>query len=148
MGGGHHLASHHAIVPVVHHAPVHHTPVIHHAPIHHTPVVHAVPVVHHAAPVVHHAPVHHAASYHEPQYDGPAVYSYEYAVADDYSGAHFNAGESRDGYATHGSYSVALPDGRIQTVNYNVADEYSGYVADVQYSGTPSYAVAHAPVHT
>merc|ERR1712121_428052 len=74
-------------------------------------------------------------------------------VADDYSGANFNAAENRDGYATTGSYSVALPDGRTQHVNYNVADAYSGYVADVTYSGEPHYAaapvahaVAHAPV--
>merc|ERR1712168_742713 len=114
----------------------------------HAPVVHhAAPVVHHAAPVVHHAPVHHAASYKEPEYDGPAVYAYEYAVADDYSGAQFHAGENRDGYATTGSYSVALPDGRLQTVNYKVDDAYGGYVADVQYTGTPTYPVAHAPVH-
>ncbi len=78
----------------------------------------------------------------EPSYDEPAVYSYNYAVADDYSGSRFNAGESRDGYSTSGSYSVNLPDGRIQTVNYKVADAYSGYVADVTYSGTPTYGAA------
>ena len=80
--------------------------------------------------------------------DGPAVYAYQYGVADDYSGANFNAEEQRDGYATHGSYRVALPDGRTQIVNYNVADAYSGYVADVSYEGVPTYgpgpAVAHA----
>ena len=52
----------------------------------------------------------------------------------------YNADESRDGYSTKGSYSVALPDGRTQTVTYNVADGYSGYVADVTYSGE-----AHCP---
>ena len=41
----------------------------------------------------------------------------------------------RDGHATTGQYHVLLPDGRTQTVNYNVADDYSGYVADVTYSG-------------
>jgi len=33
---------------------------------------------------------------------------------------------------------VALPDGRVQTTNYN-ADFYNGYVADVKYEGTPTY---------
>merc|ERR1719402_1284709 len=134
--------------PAPYHAPVHHAPVYHAAPVvHHAPAYHAAPVVHHAvAKPAYHAPVH-AASYKEPEYDGPAVYGYEYAVADDYSGAKFNAGENRDGYATTGSYSVALPDGRLQTVNYKVADGYSGYVADVQYTGTPTSPVAHAPVH-
>merc|ERR1719378_619586 len=79
--------------PAPYHAPVYHAaPVVHHAP-----VDHAAPVVHHAvAKPAYHAPVH-AASYKEPEYDGPAVYGYEYAVADDYSGAKFNAGENRDG---------------------------------------------------
>merc|ERR1711893_530426 len=69
----------------------------------------------------------------EPSYDEPAKYAYEYAVADDYSGANFGQNEARDGYATTGEYRVALPDARVQKVVYNVADAYSGYVADVQY---------------
>ena len=83
-------------------------------------------------------------------HDEPAVYSYQYGVHDDYSGANFAQNENRDGYATSGSYTVALPDGRTQTVNYHVADAASGYVADVTYDGVPTYgpgpAVAHAPV--
>jgi hypothetical protein len=50
---------------------------------------------------------------------------------------------------------VALPDGRIQVVTYNVLDANSGYVADVKYEGNPipyvapsppSYAPAPAPI--
>merc|ERR1712025_391215 len=63
--------------------------------------------------------------------------------------------EQRDGYATSGSYSVNLPDGRVQTVTY--ADNGDGITQDVSYSGEPAYrptvvahaspvAVAHAPV--
>ena len=37
-----------------------------------------------------------------------------------YLGANFKVGENRDGYATSGSYSVHLPDGRVQTVTYTV----------------------------
>ena len=84
------------------------------------------------------------ATYAEPAYNEPAVYSYQYGVNDDYSGVNIKADESRDGYNTQGSYSVALPDGRLQTVNYNVADGYSGYVADVTYSGEPHYDAAPA----
>ena len=80
-----------------------------------------------------------APAYHQPSYEEPAAYTYQYGVNDDYSGANFNADESRDGYSTKGSYSVALPDGRLQTVTYNVADGYSGYVADVTYSGEAKY---------
>merc|ERR1711981_1558713 len=83
-------------------------------------------------------------SYHQPSYDEPAVYSYQYGVNDDYSGANYNADESRDGCATKGSYSVALPDGRTQTVTHGVADGYSGYVADVAYSGEAHYPEATA----
>merc|ERR1712106_1193904 len=77
----------------------------------------------------------------------PPVYAFNYGVADDYSGAAFSQSEKRDGYATSGSNTVNLPDGRIQTVNY--VDNGDGITQDVSYSGTPSYgpapvAVAHA----
>merc|ERR1712200_363583 len=101
-------------------APVYHpkTPVYHApapAPVYHAPppvykatpapVYHAPAPVYKPAPApVYHAPAHHAPAHH----DEPAVYAYNYAVADDYSGANFQAGENRDGYATSGSYSVAL----------------------------------------
>ena len=86
-------------------------------------------------------------SYAQPDYSEPAVYSYNYAVADDYSGAKFGQDESRDGYATKGSYSVALPDGRLQTVTY-VVDGYNGYVADVTYSGEARYPETYKPAPT
>merc|ERR1711981_1294954 len=139
--------------PVYHPAPVH-KPAPYHAPIVHKPAPYVAPVVH--KPVVHpapyHAPVHKPAPYHpEPAYDGPAVYQYGYAVADDYSKANFAANEARDGYATHGEYRVALPDGRTQIVTYSVADAYSGYVADVKYEGVAQYPEYHpvkpAPYH-
>ena len=63
--------------------------------------------------------------------DTPASYVYNYGVADTHTGASYKAGEQRDGQATAGSYSVALPDGRIQTVTYRVTAD-SGFVADVQ----------------
>merc|ERR1719229_2180298 len=115
------MLGHHAVhaAPVVAHAV--------HAPVHHA--VHAAPAYH--APVVAHpGPAYHAAP------DVVSPYTYSYAVADDYSKANFNAAESSDGAGTaEGSYSVALPDGRIQHVNYHV-NAYGGYVADVTYDGT------------
>merc|ERR1711913_150055 len=115
--GVHHGAVHgvhhgvgHAVVgpayhaaPVVHAAPAYHAaPVVHHAaPAYHAPVVHAAPVVHHAAPAYHAAPV-------EVYPDEVSPYTYQYAVADDYSNSNFNAAESDDGTGKReGSYSVA-----------------------------------------
>merc|ERR1711890_179776 len=105
------------------------------------PVAHAVahPVVH-AAPVVAHAvhPVAHAVA--APDLAEPSPY----AVADDYSKANFQQSESNDGTgAVTGSYSVNLPDGRIQTVTYN-ANDITGNVAEVTYSGEAVYPPAPA----
>merc|ERR1711881_565866 len=84
----------------------------------------------------------------------PSPYDYSYAVADDYSNANFQQSESNDGTgAVSGSYSVNLPDGRIQTVTYN-ANDITGNVAELTYSGEAQYPptpaggyVAAAPVH-
>ena len=58
-------------------------------------------------------------------------YSYTYGVSDEYSGTEFSANENSDANVVSGSYSVNLPDGRVQTVTYT-ADHYNGYVADVK----------------
>ena len=60
-------------------------------------------------------------------------------MKDDYHYVDMDKYESRDGDKTTGSYSVVLPDGRKQNVNYYV-NGYSGYVADVTYDG---YAKAY-----
>merc|ERR1711971_1540352 len=70
------------------------------------PVVHKPAIVH---PAPAYKPAHPAPAYHEPAYDGPAVYQYGYAVADDYSGASFSQNENRDGYATSGEYRLLFP---------------------------------------
>merc|ERR1712058_59968 len=81
--------------------------------------------------------------------DEVSPYTYQYNVADDYSGSNFQAQETDDGTAARqGSYSVALPDGRIQHVNYH-ANDAEGYVAEVVYDGTaafPEVAVGHGVV--
>ena len=94
-----------------------------------------------------------APSYAQPAYpDEPAKYTYSYAVKDDYTSNNFGADESRDGYATSGSYYVALPDGRLQKVSYSVNGD-GGYVAEVTYEGEAQYpeakpyAAAPAPAY-
>ena len=148
----------HVPVPVRKALPFHPIPIAHPTPIipHHvaplqkpavvvppvvprvTPVVaapiHPSPIPFHPAPL---APVH-----GHPGPDAPPVYAFEYGVADEYSGVNFGQNEARDGYTTNGEYRVALPDGRTQIVTYNVADAYSGYVADVKYTGEAHFGPA------
>merc|ERR1712154_360372 len=112
----------------------------------HAPVIaHAAPVVAHAvhaAPVVHAAPAYHApvkAGYVADDLAEQSPYQFTYAVADDYSKSSFNAEETSDGASNvAGSYSVNLPDGRIQHVKYT-SNGYDGFVADVTYEGTAVY---------
>merc|ERR1712106_567821 len=110
------------------------------------PVAHAAPA--YAAPVVHAAHAYHApivkavAGYAAPDLAEVSPYTYNYAVADDYSGAAFNQGESNDGNGVvEVSYSVNLPDGRVQTVTYH-ANDYDGFVSEVSYEGTAAYPEA------
>ena len=115
-----------------------------HAPLVHA--VHAAPVHHvvHAAPAYAPAPAYHAAPVVKVVKELPEPYTYTYGVADDYSKANFNAAETSDASGNvGGSYSVSLPDGRIQTVTYT-ADHTNGYVAEVSYSGEAVYPPAPA----
>ena len=94
--------------PVVSYAP---KPVVSYAPKPAPVVVKAAPVVSYAPKPVAYAPAPKVAykPYVDPYADEPAYYTYEYAVADDYSKSTFDANESRDNYLTTGKYSVALP---------------------------------------
>merc|ERR1712032_1044458 len=141
-----------ALVGLTHSAPVADisSHVVHHG--HHGAVVaHGHHAPHLAHPV--HKPAYAPAPYVEPK-GKEEPYAFQYGVSDDYSKANFNAAESSDGNVVSGSYSVALPDGRIQHVKYT-ADHYNGYVAEVTYEGTPVYpeakpyapAPAYGPVH-
>merc|ERR1712123_224501 len=69
----------------------------------------------------------------------PQPYAYEYGVADDYSKANFKKTETQDAEGkVAGSFTIALPDGRIQTTTYT-ADHYNGFIAEVTYEGTAVY---------
>merc|ERR1712106_144463 len=112
------------------------------------PFVHAAPAYHAPLRAIAH-PVAHAVAEVYP--DEVSPYTYQYAVADDYSGSNFQAAETDDGTAARtGSYSVALPDGRTQHVSYT-ANDIDGYVATVTYDGQAAYpqavAVAHPVAH-
>merc|ERR1712158_274662 len=133
---------------VSHVSHVGHGAVVSHGVAAHLPVAHAV----HAAPLVHaghalaHPVAHHAIAHPVAKVvkELPEPYTYTYGVADDYSKANFNAAETADANGVvGGSYSVSLPDGRIQTVTYT-ADHTNGYVAEVSYSGEAVYPPAPA----
>merc|ERR1712008_330061 len=63
----------------------------------------------------------------------PQPYAYEYGVADDYSKANFKKAETQDQYGNvAGSFTIARPDGRIQTTTYP-ADHTNGFIAEVTY---------------
>nr|XP_040582199.1 splicing factor 3A subunit 2-like [Lepeophtheirus salmonis] len=154
------IAAVHAPAHAPVHAPYHPAP-YHPAPYHPSPVVHRPapyhpapyhpppgpcslppgPCPYHPAPVVHRpAPYHPAPVVHKPS---------PYHTAEIYGDSPPSTNtDILDGYSTNGEYRVALPDGRTQIVSYNVADAYSGYVADVRYEGEPhydSYKPAHKP---
>jgi len=73
----------------------------------------------------------------------PASYAFDWNVFDTYTKNDYGHQETRNDKATTGSYHVALPDGRVQTVTYSV-DGYGGYVADVSYAGEAAYPEAPA----
>merc|ERR1719291_83300 len=128
--------------PVAHHAVGHHATLVSHAVHHAAPVVHAAPA-YAPAPIVHAAPAY-AAPVVKVVKELPEPYTYTYGVADDYSKANFNAAETADANGVvGGSYSVSLPDGRIQTVTYT-ADHVNGYVAEVSYTADAVYPPAPA----
>merc|ERR1712088_191973 len=80
------------------------------------------------------------ATYNSGKGGGEALmpYRYGYAVQDGDTGNDFNQQEQSNGDEITGQYSVALPDGRIQTVTYSVRPE-TGYVAEVTYTGEASF---------
>ena len=83
--------------------------------------------------------------YGAPELDGPATYDFSYGVEDAITGTNFGHSESRDGVVTKGSYYVALPDGRLQTVDYH-ADDVTGYIADVKYTSPAIAPVYSSPL--
>ncbi|XP_042227186.1 cuticle protein 21-like [Homarus americanus] len=68
----------------------------------------------------------------------PPKYGYNFNVQDGDTGNDFAHQEDREDDNTKGSYTVQLPDGRLQTVTYYV-DGDSGYVAEVSYQGEAQY---------
>jgi len=81
-------------------------------------------------------------SYKTDQISSPS-YSYAYSVNGGSYGPVFAKQENSDGYLTKGEYSVALPDGRLQTVSYTVEGDKGGYSASVHYTGKARHPHTH-----
>ncbi|XP_030747826.1 cuticle protein 7-like [Sitophilus oryzae] len=85
---------------------------------------------------------------HDVDYYAHPKYSYNYGVADGYTGDSKSQTETRDGDVVKGSYSVAEPDGSIRVVHYT-ADDHNGFNAVVKKIGPgyhPGVAKFAAPV--
>ncbi|KAF2368098.1 Insect cuticle protein [Trinorchestia longiramus] len=74
----------------------------------------------------------------------PKPYAFSYGIEDKHYGPSFMQQEKSDGHTVKGSYTVQLPDGRLQTVTYT-ADHDNGFFADVKYSGKAQYPSKGAP---
>lgn len=61
----------------------------------------------------------------------PSNYEFHYNIQDADEGTQFGHKEFRDGHVTKGQYTVLLPDGRRQIVDY-IADEH-GYRPSIRY---------------
>ena len=67
-------------------------------------------------------------------------YNFKWSVDDEASGNHYSHSAKSDGLGVlTGSYSVLLPDGRLQIVSYN-ADDVNGYVASIKYEDSKKSA--------
>merc|ERR1712226_498169 len=89
-------------------------------------------------------PAYHAPAAYVEKAEPPQPYAYEYGVADDYSKSNFKKTESQGaGGNVAGSFTIALPDGRIQTTTYT-ADHTNGFIAEVTYSGEAVFPPAPA----
>eukprot|EP00091_Calanus_sinicus_P022392 TRINITY_DN7078_c0_g1_i1.p1 TRINITY_DN7078_c0_g1~~TRINITY_DN7078_c0_g1_i1.p1 ORF type:complete len:180 (-),score=51.01 TRINITY_DN7078_c0_g1_i1:57-596(-) len=80
----------------------------------------------------------------------PPLFSYQYQVHDDITKNIFSKTESQapDG-SVRGSFSISLPDGRVQTTSYT-AHHQEGFTALVEYEGSavyPQKTASHRPQH-
>ncbi|XP_071541393.1 pro-resilin-like [Panulirus ornatus] len=70
-------------------------------------------------------------------------YNFKWDVQHEDSGNNYGQEEARENADTQGVYYVSLPDGRLQTVNYNVQGR-SGFVPEVNYDGQARYPDSHS----
>jgi len=95
-----------------------------------------LPVEHVEVGHVSHDVGHSSGGYGYDEYEKPDPFQFEYGVHDDHYYTDFSEHRSGDEAGNiYGEYQVALPDGRIQYVDYKADGHYGGTVMEVRYEG-------------
>merc|ERR1712121_576270 len=95
-----------------------------------------LPVEHVEVGHVSHDVGHSSGGYGYDEYEKPDPFQFEYGVHDDHYHTDFSEHRSGDEAGNiYGEYQVALPDGRIQYVEYKADGHYGGTVMEVRYEG-------------
>ena len=114
----------------------------------------SAPAVHHAShgavaqPAAAHHASHSSGGYGYDEYEKPDPFQFEYGVHDDHYYTDFSEHRSGDEAGNiYGYYEVALPDGRIQHVDYKADGHYGGTVMEVKYTGEARHPESYGGYH-
>merc|ERR1711955_164631 len=101
-----------------------------------------------SAPAAHHASHGYNSGYGYDEYEKPDPFQFEYGVHDDHYHTDFSEHRSGDEAGNiYGEYQVALPDGRIQYVEYKADGHYGGTVMEVKYTGEARHPESYGGYH-
>ena len=79
----------------------------------------------------------------------PDPFQFEYGVHDDHYYTDFSEHRSGDEAGNiYGYYEVALPDGRIQHVDYKADGHYGGTIMEVKYTGEARHPESYGGYHS
>merc|ERR1711955_163119 len=91
---------------------------------------------------------HSSGGYGYDEYEKPDPFQFEYGVHDDHYYTDFSEHRSGDEAGNiYGYYEVALPDGRIQHVDYKADGHYGGTVMEVKYTGEARHPESYGGYH-
>merc|ERR550517_1445884 len=91
---------------------------------------------------------HSSGGYGHDEYEKPDPFQFEYGVHDDHYYTDFSEHRNGDEAGNiYGYYEVALPDGRIQHVDYKADGHYGGTVMEVKYTGEARHPESYGGYH-
>ena len=91
---------------------------------------------------------HSSGGYGHDEYEKPDPFHFEYGVHDDHYYTDFSEHRSGDEAGNiYGYYEVALPDGRIQHVDYKADGHYGGTIMEVKYTGEARHPESYGGYH-